>query len=246
MKATGAAAAALIAAGLLGGVSSVALAQARAADQNQQRANSPAGAPAPSAGSAAGDDERPDLIAPVFQITSVEVIRSRHGPELDIIRVRGLASSSGWEEAELVPLTRGTPADGMLELIFVARAPAEAMEATGFEPIEAIFPLESGHPYKGVNVHSASDSVTLTQLPGYAEGKPAGEDCSKCVGKVFVPKGAAAPAGKPAAQTVNEERLPATVRVIKHSDGIPSADSNPNRLTIVLSREGTITTAIWD
>ena len=245
MKATGVAAG-LIVTGLFWGVSTVGLAQAPGADQNQQRGNGPGGAPPQSAGSTAGGEERPDLIAPVFQITSVEVIRSRHGPELDIIRVRGLASSSGWEEAELVPLTRGKPADGMLELIFVARAPAEAVEATGFEPIEAIFPLESGHPYKGVNVHSASDSVTLTQLPGYAEGKAAGEDCSKCVGKVFVPKGAAAPTGKPAAQTVNEERLPATVRVIKHSDGISSAESNPNRLTIVLSKEGTITTAIWE
>jgi hypothetical protein len=246
MKATGAAAATLIAASVLWGVSTVAFAQTRSADQTQQRDNGPGGAPPQSAGSGAGGDERPDLIAPVFQITSVEVIRSRHGPELDIIRVRGLASSGGWEEAELIPLTRGRPVDGMLELIFVARAPAEAMEATGFEPIEAIFPLESGHPYKGVNVHSASDSVSLTQLPGYAEGRPAGEDCSKCVGKVFVPKGAAVPAGKPAAQTVREEQLPATVRVIKHSDGIPSADSNPNRLTIVLSKDGTITTAIWE
>jgi hypothetical protein len=35
-------------------------------------------------------------------------------------------------------------------------------------------------------------------------------------------------------------------RVIKHSDGIPTADSNPNRLTLVLNKEGRITTAIWD
>jgi hypothetical protein len=191
-------------------------------------------------------DVQSDVRSPVLRVTSVEVIRSTHGTPLDIIRVRGLASTQGWEEAELVPLTRGTPKDGMLELVFVARAPGNAMEATGFEPIEAILPIESNHPFKGVNVHSASESVTLTQLPGYIEGKGAGEDCSKCVGKVFVAKGASIPSGKSAADVVKEEQLPPVTRVIKHSDGIPSADSNPNRLTLVLSRDGTINSAIWD
>jgi hypothetical protein len=134
----------------------------------------------------------------------------------------------------------------MLELVFVARAPTEAMEATGFEPIEAIFPIEVSHPYKGINVHSASESLSLTQLPGYAEVKGGGEDCSKCVGKVFVAKGAAMPSGKSAAEVVKEEQLPPVSRVIRHSDGIPNADSNPNRLTIVVSRDGTIASAIWD
>jgi hypothetical protein len=202
--------------------------------------------PQPPLESGTSSDEGAELRAPVLRVLSVEVIRSTHGNTLDIVRVRGLTSTGGWEDAELIPLTRGTPKDGMLEFIFVARAPAEAAEATGFQPIEAIFPLETGHPYKGVNVHSASESVTLTQLPGYAEGKGPGEDCSKCVGKVFVPKGGVMPAGKSATDVVKEEDLPGTVRVIRHTDGIPTADSNPNRLTIVLSRDGTIASAIWD
>ena len=228
--------AAVVAAGLLMSLAGSAVAQTNSADQSRS------GPP----GQASGGGDSPQIRAPVLRITSIEVIRSSHGPALDIIRVRGLASSSGWEEAELVPLTRGAPLDGMLELVLVAQAPAEAREATGFEAIEAIFPLETGHPFKGVNVHSASDSVTLTQLPGYAEGKAAGEDCAKCVGKMFVAKGAAAPAGKSAAEVVKEEQLPPNTRVIKHSDGIPTADSNPNRLTLVLNKEGRITTAIWD
>ena len=200
----------------------------------------------PETGTPGSGDERAQIMAPVLRIVSVEVLRSSHGTPLDIIRVRGLASTPGWEEGELVPLTRGTPKDGILELIFVARAPAEAVEAVGFEPIEAIFPIEASHPYKGINVHSASDSVSLSQLPGYAEGKAGGEDCSKCVGKVFVPKGAVAPVGKSAADVVKEEQLPPISRIIRHSDGIPSADSNPNRLTIVVSKDGTIASAIWD
>ena len=226
--------AAIVAAGLLTGIA----VSAQSSPADQARPQPP--------GQSTGGEESAEVRAPVLRITSVEVIRSTHGPTLDIIRVRGLASSSGWEEAELIPLTRGAPADGMLELVLVARAPAEAMEATGFEAIEAIFPLETNHPFKGVNVHSASDSVTLSQLPGYAEAKGGGEDCNKCVGKLFVAKGAAVPAGKSSAEVVKEEELPPVTRVIRHSDGIPSADSNPNRLTLVLTKEGKISTAIWD
>src|SRR5450432_4139570 len=141
IKATGVAAA-LLAAGLLSGLCGTALGATPPPPP-------PAGAP-PGGGPEEG---APEMTAPVHRLTSVEVIRSNHGPELDIIRVRGLASTGGWEEAELVPLTRGIPADGILELVFVARAPAEAVEAKGFEPIEAILTLESKHPYKGVNVH---------------------------------------------------------------------------------------------
>jgi hypothetical protein len=242
IKLTGTAAA-LFTASLALGMSGTALSQTSAAGAH---ANSQ-GAPHPETViQGAGGDERPEVIAPVLRVISVEVLRSSHGTPLDIIRVRGLASTPGWEEAELVPLTRGIPKDGMLELIFVARAPAEAMEATGFEPVEAIFPIETNHPYKGINVHSASESLSLTQMPGYAEGKAGGEDCSKCVGKVFVAKGAAIPTGKSAADVVKEEQLPPVSRVIKPSDGIPTADSNPNRLTIVVSKDGTISSAIWD
>lgn len=240
-KSTGAAALFALGLGLIVGGTAFAQTSTSAARANGQGA-------APPQGGAQGQtaDAQPEVRAPVLRVISVEVIRSTHGTTLDIVRVRGLASTEGWEEAELVPLTRGTPKDGMLELIMVARAPSEAMEATGFEPIEAIFPIESSHPFKGVNVHSASESVTLSQLPGYVEGKGGGEDCSKCVGKVFVAKGASVPSGKSAAEVVKEEQLPPLSRVIKHSDGIPSAESNPNRLTLVLSHDGTIASAIWD
>src|ERR1700733_9863444 len=168
--------AAVVAAGLLMSLAGSAMAQTSPADQSRS------GPP----GQASGGSDSPQIRAPVLRITSIEVIRSSHGPALDIIRVRGLASSGGWEEAELVPLTRGAPPDGMLELVFVARAPAEASNATGFEVVEAIFPIESNHPFKGVNVRSATESVRVKEFPGYAEGKAAGEDCAKCVGKGFV------------------------------------------------------------
>ena len=193
-----------------------------------------------------GPESGADTSAPVLHIKSVEIIRSAHAPIIDIVRVRAIVSSAGWEEAELIPLSRTVPADGILELIMVARAPAEASEATGFVEVEAIFPLEGNHPFKGVNVHSASESVGVSQLPGYAEGKSTGEDCAKCIGKTLVAKGAAAPAGKAASELVREEQLPAATRIVRPTEGIPNADSNPNRLTLIVNKEGKITAAVWD
>ncbi len=193
------------------------------------------------------EEPQDEARSPVLQVTSIEVIRSAHEPALDVIRVRGLTSTPGWTDAELVPLTRGAPSnDGILELVFVARAPTEATEATGFGTIEAILPVEPGHPYKGVRVHGASNPVTLKALPGYAEGGPAGEDCRKCVGKIFVAKGTAVPAGKTEAEIVKEEHLPAALRVIKPSDGIAKLDSDPNRMTLVVGEDGRIVAAVWD
>jgi hypothetical protein len=226
-------AAAVVAAGVLSGLCGAAFAAA---------APSPAAPPGPPPGSGSQEGAPPEMTAPVHRLTSVEVMRSTHGPELDIIRVRGLASTGGWEEAELIPLTRGVPTDGILELVLVARAPAEAVEAKGFEPIEAILTLESKHPYKGVTVRSATDSLSLGAMPGYVEAKGSAEDCAKCVGKLFAAKGS----GKSGADVVREEDLPPGSRVIKATDGIPTADSNPNRLTLVLGKDGRINTAIWD
>ena len=219
---------------MLSGAAAAASAQGAAAPpEGAQRGQPPEAAPA-----------NASPTHPLLHITSVEVMRSAHAPYMDIIRVRGVASSSGWEEAELVPLTRAVPPDGVLQLIFVARPPAQAADANGFEVVEAIFPLETDHPFKAVNVHSASESVSVSSLPGYAEGKRAAEDCSKCVGKLFVAKGAAAPAGK--GDVVREESLPGQLRVIRPTEGIATSDSNPNRLTLILNKDGRIASAVWE
>jgi hypothetical protein len=183
---------------------------------------------------------------PVFMITSVEVLRSTRGSQLDIVRVRGLTSTDGWESPELVPLTRGTPGDGVLELLFVAQAPSAAMEPTGFASADAIFAVEPDHPYKGIRVHGATNGMTLKNLPGYVETRPIRDDCSKCVGKFFVAKGSAMPAGKSAADVVKETDLPPGLRVIKAADGIGKLETDPNRLTLLLDDEGRIEMAVWD
>ena len=45
---------------------------------------------------------------------------------------------------------------------------------------------------------------------------------------------------------VHEEKLPAKLRIIKASGGLDRADSDPNRLTLVVGDDGKIVTAFWD
>jgi hypothetical protein len=180
---------------------------------------------------------------PVLRITSVEVIRSSHSPFMDIIRARGLASSTGWEEAELVPLTRGVPADGVLQLIMVARPPEAAADATGYESVEAIFPLETNHPFRGVNVHGATNAVSVNAIPGYAESKAVADDCGKCVGKIVTAKGSA---GAARADALREDQLPPETRIVRPSEGMMGATSNPNRLTLILDKDNRIVAAVWE
>jgi hypothetical protein len=181
---------------------------------------------------------------PVLSITSVEIIRSAHAPALDIIRVRGLASSAGWEEIELVPLTRGVPADGMLQLVLVARPPEEASDAMSYEQVEAILPLETNHPFKGVNVHSETNALAITAMPGYSESRHAFDDCGKCVGKTFIAKGGSGSANS--TDVVREERLPPNTRIVRPAEGIAGRESNPNRLTLMLDKDSRIVAAVWE
>ena len=92
-------------------------------------------------------DEAPNT-APVFWVTSVEVLRSAHAPQLDVVRVRGLVTTEGWESVQLVPLTKGTPSDGILDLALVAEAPSENSPSTAYPEVEAIFTIEPGHPFR--------------------------------------------------------------------------------------------------
>jgi hypothetical protein len=190
--------------------------------------------------------ETPEKFAPVLWVTSVEGISTSHGPQLDVIRVRGVTSTDGWEAAELIPFTKGIPADGMLDLAFVAQPPSDSTPPSKSPSIEAVFTLEPGHPFKGVRVHGATNRVALRTIPGYSEAPPPPSDCADCVGKYFVGKGETPPAGATSANIVREESLPKTLRVVRPSDGIRKLDADPNRLTLVIEEDGRIVVAVWD
>lgn len=204
-----------------------------------------AGYPIPGAPAGATVPESSEKAWPVLAVTSVEILRSSKGAPTDYVRVTGLASSGAWTSPQLVPLTRGAPADGILEMILLAIPPAEYVKAEGFMPMDTILPIGKDHPFKGIRVRSATNALTLKTLPGAAETKGP-EDCGTCVGKYFVAKGASAPAGVPAADLLKEEALPPLLRVIRPTDGIAVLDPNPNRLTLVLSEDGRIADAVWD
>jgi hypothetical protein len=202
-------------------------------------------APAPQQASTPDQDGAPNT-APVFWITSVEVLRSSHAPLLDVVRVRGLVPTEGWESIELVPLTKGVPADGILDLAMVASAPADSTAPTPYPEVEAVFTIEPGHPFSGVRVHGSANRIVLKSLPGYAEATAPPKDCASCAGKLFLPRGQAAPGNRSQDTIVREEDLPANLRVIRESDGIGKLDSDPNRITVLLNEKNEIVMAMWD
>jgi hypothetical protein len=212
-------------------------------------ATPPAAGPAPSGGPSGG----PSMVQPaegipwpVLVVTSVEVLRSQRAGGMDIVRARGLTTSSAWGAPHLLPITRGNPIDGTLDLILQGVAPAAPGPMGPFMPIEAILPVEVGHPYKAVRVRSGTNAITLKTLPGYAEVAGPKDDFSKIVGKYFLAKGATAPAGVAPGDVVREADMTWPVRVIRPSDGIPSYRLEPNRLTVVLAEDGRIADAAWD
>ena len=249
MKLTGIIAAAL-AAGSMCAVATSGVAQTtpKANAQSAAARPSPSTQPAGYQLAPSADDSADDATnwAPVLKVTGVELLRSTRPPELDIIRVRGISSTDAWEGPELVPITRGPTADGILDLMFVAKAPTGAVNPSGFGAVEAIFVVDHAHPYKGFRVRGATNSLTLRQFPGYTEVPAPTVDCTSCVGKLFVAKGASMPAGKAAADVVREEDMPATLRVVKSSEGIQKFDADPNRLTLLLGDDGRIVLAVWE
>jgi hypothetical protein len=213
----------------------------------QQPAQQQAGPPAPEGGEALahGVSDMPRQ-APILAVTSIEVLRSSHGARGDIIKATGVTSSSGWSSPILVPLMFGKPSDGVLDLIFQAETSGGGTQADSLAPIEALLLTDADHPFTGVRIRSATNAVSLKTLPGYAEAPAPADPCDKCVGKLFVGKGAAAPAGAAAADAVHEQNLPPSTRIIKPTDGIAGIASDPNRLTLVIGDDGRIVDAGWD
>ena len=202
----------------------------------------PGAPPSPSATISAEDT--PDNV-PVLAVTSVEVVRTAHEPTMDIVVARGVTSTNGWDGATLLPLTHGTPSDGVLDLVLTADPPKGFGASAGEMPIHAVFPLSAEHPYKAIRVRSATNVILLKAVPGYAEMKLIPWACGPCVGKLYVAKGAAAPAGAEAGAVVHAEDLPVNTRIIQPNDGVGDVRPNPNRLTIVIGEDGRIVDAGW-
>jgi hypothetical protein len=192
---------------------------------------------------AAPTETEPATELPVLYVTSVEILRTQTEPQLDIVRVTGLTGSQGWNSPELVPTFAGKPADGILDLQFIATMPLQTEEATGFVPIGAVFTLEAGHAFKGVRVRASENAIEVDQIPGSKAEKITVDGCKDCVGKKFAEKGQAPP-GAPG--TVRQEDLPKVLRWIIPSRGIRGITHDPNRLNLMLGADNTIIAAYWE
>jgi hypothetical protein len=183
------------------------------------------------------------LEMPILYVTGVEVIRTAMEPKMDIIHVTGLVSSVGWSNPQLVPFFYGKPADDVLDLQLIATSPQQSQKAEGFVPVNAMFTLEPGHPYKGVRVRAGANALAVKQLPGSARAEIKAEDCKQCIGKKFAEKGKAS-AGT--AKTVREEDLPRGFRTITPAHGVAGIVHNPNRINLILDDSNTIVMAFWE
>jgi len=197
----------------------------------------------PTVETAPATETTPGTQLPVLYVTSVEVVRTSIEPKLDIVRVTGLASSQGWSDPQLVPTFAGKPLDDILDLQFIATMPSESQSADGFVPIGAIFPLEPGHPFKGVRVRASENAIDVNQLPGVNQVQINVNDCRDCIGKKFVERGQAQPGQQ---GIIRQEDLPKVLRWIVPSRGIRGITHNPNRLNLILSGDNTIVEAYWE
>jgi hypothetical protein len=195
----------------------------------------------PPAVPAAGPEAATASELPVFYVTGV--VRTITDPKLDIVRVSGLASSQGWSAPELVPTFAGKPLDDILDLQFIATAPLQSQAAEGFVPIGAVFTLEQDHPFKGVRVRAAENTIEVKPIPGMKQAMITVDSCKDCIGKKFAESGQA-PAGQPG--VVRQDDLPKILRWIMPSRGIRGITHNPNRLNLILGDDNTIVQAYWE
>ncbi len=223
------------------GLCGLASAQGSAASPGPMGQEMPGGQEA--LGELAAPELSPAADRPVLYVTSVEVFRTSAEPKRDIVRVTGLAASGGWGAPQLVPSYAGKPADGIVDLQFVAAPPRLSQDAEGFVPVDAVFALEEGHPFNGVRVRGAENALTVKQIPGVSQATISTNDCADCVGKKLVGAGATQPGQQ---GSIRQQDLPRLLRVIKPTDGVRGARLNPNRLTLMLGDDDTIVAAFWE
>jgi hypothetical protein len=126
--------------------------------------------------------------------SSVEILQTASDPKLDVVSVTGLVSSEGWGFPQLIPTYAGRPFDDVLDLQFIAAAPAPLQLATGFVVVSAVLPLEPDPRFKGVRVRAVEKAISVLQVPGNNRATTQANDCKACLGRKFVPSGRHSPA----------------------------------------------------
>jgi hypothetical protein len=225
----GAAAAAVV---LVTGLGGLAMAQTAPGPEGYTQQGSPDAA-GPSGATRA-------LEVPLLYVNSIEIIATQADPKLVLVRVTGLASSPGWTAPELVPFFYGKPADGVLDLQFIATSPEQSQKADGFEPMTALFTLDTSNPFKGVRVRADANAIEVDKMTGFVQTQIKANDGRDLIGKKFVESG---PAG---AGVVTGADLPKGYRTIMPTHGVAGITHNPNRLNLILDSGSKIVMAFWE
>jgi hypothetical protein len=232
-----------VGAALAMGVVATAMAQTTAPAAGQQSTTpqgyAQTGTDPNAAGPAGGS--RP-LDVPILYVTGIEVLHGTIDPKVDIIRVSGLASSTGWSNPQLVPFFYGKPADNVLDLQFIASSPEQSQKAEGFQPMSVDFVLEAGHPFTGVRVRAYGNALELKAMNGSASAPIKVADCKDCIGKKFVDKGQ----GQPGAGIIYGGDLPPDYRPIAPTHGVKGDVHNPNRINLILDADNKVVMAFWE
>lgn len=227
------------------GALGAALAQSNdAAGANQAAgggANQAAGGGAGGGGGGGGEQggETATQQSPVAYITSIEVVHLSRAPAVDMVRVMGMVPTINWGAGTLVPLVRGVPSDGVLDLELVSTGPQGTQLPSAFYPVDAWLPLQQGHPYKAIRVRGAFNALTLHEMPGFTEAKLPVGDLTKIIGMKLIAKGGSG-------EGIKVEDLPPGTKIIGPNDGINDQTRDPNRLTIYVGEDGKVLDAYYN
>ncbi|HET9640723.1 MAG TPA: hypothetical protein VFP12_16125 [Allosphingosinicella sp.] len=147
----------------------------------------------------------------VFSVVSVELeLRGGESPQLTVI-AHGYVVSSGWADAELVPLEKKLSADGILDLDFVATPPGE-FDMPLLSPVSAVLEWKTGEVGRlmGVRVVARTNEIVrLVVRDAAKEAKPPIGETTQIAGEGQHPHFAALrAAGDPTTMATGEEGPP--------------------------------------
>jgi hypothetical protein len=104
--------------------------------------------------------------AKVLEVIKVGTLLTKSIPPFLIIHAEGFASTSGWSQATLLPwIYLAPPADGILDLEFVATPPSGPALMV-ISRIEAHVSFRKPDWVRGVRVHASLNSVVDDDLGG--------------------------------------------------------------------------------
>ena len=116
------------------------------------------------------------MFSRVYSVEHVSFKLLKSNPPQLVVSATGLTSSSGWSDPELATwMYIKPPADGILDLDFIARAPT-GMSLPYLAPIAATLSIVAPDWLRGVRVHAANNAIVEGDKTGGGQPLVAGDD----------------------------------------------------------------------